>query len=67
MSQSSSPFCTRCKKEYYTTTYLGAYLCTACAEQLKPEMKRGLKRNESCLCGSGKKFKNCCLKRHKEI
>lgn len=25
-----------------------------------------LKKNKECICGSGKKFKNCCLNKHLE-
>ena len=32
------------------------------------QLRRGrIGRNEPCGCGSGKKFKNCCLKRKEEI
>ena len=30
---------------------------------LKPESKQRVGRNDPCPCGSGKKFKNCCLRR----
>jgi hypothetical protein len=29
----------------------------------KPETKKKVGRNEPCPCGSGKKFKNCCMKK----
>lgn len=31
------------------------------------EKYRNVKRNETCLCGSGKKYKNCCLKGIKNL
>ena len=33
--------------------------------KLRPKMKLG--RNSKCLCGSGKKFKNCCLPTQKDL
>lgn len=30
-------------------------------------MGKGAKRNNPCLCGSGKKFKHCCLSRREEL
>lgn len=30
----------------------------------KPEARQKVGRNERCPCGSGKKFKNCCMKKH---
>ncbi len=29
----------------------------------KPEAKQKVGRNDPCPCGSGKKFKNCCMKK----
>ena len=29
----------------------------------KPEAKKKVGRNDPCPCGSGKKFKNCCMKK----
>ena len=29
----------------------------------KPEAKKKVGRNDPCPCGSGKKYKNCCMKK----
>lgn len=33
----------------------------------KPQKKRKIGRNDPCPCGSGKKYKNCCLNKPKEV
>jgi preprotein translocase subunit SecA len=30
----------------------------------RPTKSSRVGRNDSCPCGSGKKFKNCCIKKH---
>lgn len=40
------------------------------AKELKPLSKRKRKwlmRNGSCICGSGKSFKKCCLNKYRKI
>jgi hypothetical protein len=44
--------------------YLKTHRQTALADQLS---FRPVGRNEPCPCGSGKKFKKCCLSKHEEV
>lgn len=43
----------------------GEPICTTCIGLSHPprEVVASLGRNEKCYCGSGKKFKTCCLKK----
>ena len=35
-------------------------------QQFKEKHKRNISRNDLCLCGSGKKYKKCCMDKYKE-
>ena len=35
-------------------------------QQFKKKHKRNISRNDLCLCGSGKKYKKCCIDKYKE-
>ncbi|MBT4087249.1 MAG: hypothetical protein HOE30_02025 [Deltaproteobacteria bacterium] len=37
------------------------------AKQMPARKKREPGRNEPCHCGSGKKYKNCCLKKDQDL
>lgn len=48
------------KKQYWTRMKIEAPFCyRICSKYLPQLQKQG--RNEACVCGSGKKYKKCCL------
>lgn len=58
-------YCHKCGYPGYKTDGNGKVWCIKCLDKAlkrKPIVK-GAKtgRNEQCVCGSGKKFKKCCL------
>lgn len=60
----AAPRCEKCSRRYAAKTdSKGRMLCLHCARGL-PETIKGhaapLGRNQTCHCGSGKKFKKCC-------
>jgi len=58
--------CPRCKERgLLKVDAVGPYLCDACGwERGRKPYRAGRKpgRNESCICGSGEKWKKCCGK-----
>lgn len=60
----SGKYCTLCNKPEVATKAGDIPLCKRCDSPvtlpLRAEVTQG--RNEPCNCGSGRKFKNCCLK-----
>lgn len=57
--------CAYCDRNYpiLKTGSKSENICTKCAEETHPprKVKKTQKRNDLCNCGSGKKFKRCCL------
>lgn len=56
--------CHYCGKPSIKTTSLGKPICRRCLNP-KPVENLGLRigRNDACPCGSGRKFKKCCLEK----
>lgn len=62
--QSHLPTCEFCgKRTAIKTDSQSRFMCRRCAEGGRVPIKSSgarVGRNESCPCGSGKKFKRCC-------
>lgn len=60
--------CEYCGKRGYNVDIYGHVICKHCIIEKNPEYFIPLKknfvpgRNDLCLCGSGKKYKRCCIK-----
>jgi hypothetical protein len=45
---------------------LGKSVCVSCAFGGRPDLENSKqKRNDPCLCGSGKKYKKCCIQKER--
>jgi ribosomal protein L37AE/L43A len=67
--RAQSPVCEKCKKRpAIKTNSESQWECRRCADGVVDPIKRTetQHRNQKCQCGSGKKFKNCCLITPKE-
>ena len=61
-SKTMSDKCYLCDKKAVKTNGQGQLVCRTHSLSSTPVLNKGIRRNQQCPCGSGKKYKKCCMK-----